>query len=290
MMGYLVTLLTIISIYTMLTASMDLVLGYAGMFSFVHAALYGVGAYAAALVALKLGLGLEVAFLAALVVTVAVSFVTAVITVRLEGDYFILGTFCVANVISSTMDNWTDVTNGANGLYGIPAARLFGWTITPGVPFLLVTALVAALVLWIKYRLVSAPFGICLQAVREDEAVAAVLGHDVRRVRIVVFAIGGAITALAGTLIAFFLRFLDPTTFTFAFTIFVWAALFVGGSVSTLGAIAGPAILVLFPEALRFVGLSGTHVANVQQALYGLLLVVLMLYRPQGFFGRHSLR
>jgi branched-chain amino acid transport system permease protein len=289
-MGYVVTLLTIISIYVMLTASMDLVLGYAGMFSFVHAALYGVGAYAAALSVLNFGVGLVPAFLAALAATVLISLVTAFITVRLLGDYFILGTFCVANVVSSVLDNWTDVTNGANGLYGIPEARLFGLTVEPGVPFLLLTALLTAVVLWIKHRLVASPFGICLQAVREDDAVAAVLGNDVRRVRIVVFAIGGAMTALAGTLLAFYLRFLDPTTFTFAFTIFVWAALFVGGSVSTLGTIVGPAILVLFPEGLRFVGLSGSHVAAVQQALYGLLLVVLMIYRPQGFFGRHAMR
>jgi branched-chain amino acid transport system permease protein len=289
-MGYFVTLLTIISIYVVLTASMDLVLGYTGMFSFVHAALYGVGAYAAALVVLKLGFGFGPAFFAALVATVLVSLVTAFITVRLAGDYFILGTFCVANVVSSVLDNWTDVTNGANGLYGIPEAQLFGWTIAPGVPFFIFTAVLAAAALWIKHRLVSAPFGIALQAVREDEVVAAVLGYDVRRVRIVAFSIGAAMTSLAGTLIAFYLRFLDPTTFTFAFTIFIWAALFVGGSVSILGSIVGPAVLVLFPEALRFVGLSGTHVAAVQQALYGLLLVVLMMYRPQGFFGRHALR
>ena len=91
-------------------------------------------------------------------------------------------------------------------------------------------------------------------------------------------------------MLACYLRFLDPTSFSFSFTILIWAALFVGGSVGTLGTIVGPAILVLFPEALRFVGLSGPHVANVQQALYGLLLVLLMMFRPQGFFGRHSMR
>jgi branched-chain amino acid transport system permease protein len=289
-MGYAVTLLTVICIYTMLTAAMDLVLGYAGMFSFAQAAFYGVGAYTAALVVLKLGLGLGAALVAAVVVTSLVALVAAAITVRLEGHYFILGTFCVGNVVSSVMDNWTDVTNGANGLYGIPAAQIFGWTIAPGLEFLALCALAAAATHWLKWRLVSTPFGIALQTVREDEVVASVLGNDVRRLKIVTFVIGAAITALAGTLLAFYLRFLDPTTFTFAFTIFIWAALFVGGSVGTLGTIVGPAVLVLFPEALRFVGLSGTHVASVQQALYGLLLVLLMMFRPQGFFGRHVLR
>lgn len=289
-MGYLVTLLTIVCIYTMLTASMDLILGYAGLFSFVHAALCGIGAYGAAFVMLKLGWGLVPATLAAFAVTALVAYATAAVTVRLDGDYFILGTFCVANVISSVMENWTGVTNGTSGLYGIPMASLFGWTIAPGLPFLGFCSVLTALVLVVKWRLVSAPLGITLQAIREDEIVAAVLGFNVRAVRATIFVIGAMIVALAGVLLASYLRYLDPTSFDFSFTILIWAALFVGGSVGTLGTIVGPAVLVLFPEALRFVGLSGPHVANVQQALYGLLLILLMMFRPQGFFGHHSVR
>ena len=127
-MGYIVTLLTIICIYTILTAAMDLILGYAGLFSFVHAALCGIGSYAAAALMVKLGWGLVPALGVALVVTALIAWATAGITVRLEGHYFILGTFCVANVVESVMENWTDVTNGTSGLYGIPVTRLFGWT------------------------------------------------------------------------------------------------------------------------------------------------------------------
>lgn len=289
-MGYIVTLLTIICIYTILTAAMDLILGYAGLFSFVHAALCGIGSYAAAALMVKLGWGLVPAFGVALAATALVAWATAGITVRLDGHYFILGTFCVANVVESVMENWTDVTNGTNGLYGIPVTRLFGWTISSGIPFLLFCSALMAIVLAIKWLLVSAPYGITLQAIREDEIVAWVLGKNVRRVRATVFMIGAAMTALAGVLLACYLRFLDPTSFSFSFTILIWAALFVGGSVGTLGTIIGPAVLVLFPEALRFIGLSGPHVANVQQALYGLLLVLLMMFRPQGFFGHHSVR
>lgn len=290
MVGYFVTLLTVICIYTMLTASMDLILGYAGMFSFVHAALCGVGAYTAAYFMLKLGWDLVPATLVAFAVTALVAELTAFVTVRMEGHYFILGTFCVANVLSGLMDNWTGVTNGSSGLYGIPVTQVFGVTIAPGVPFFFFCLALTAIVLLIKWRLVSAPLGITLQAIREDEVVAWVLGNNVRRMRAVIFVIGASITALAGVLLACYLRFLDPTSFDFPFTILIWAALFVGGSVGTLGTIVGPAILVLFPEALRFIGLSGPHVANVQQALYGLLLVLLMMFRPQGFFGHHSLR
>jgi branched-chain amino acid transport system permease protein len=289
-MNYLITLLTLISIYAIITASMDLVLGYTGMYSFAQAALYGVAAYTAAVVAMKLGQGFLVSLLAALVVTAVVAFVTVAITVRLDGDYFVLGTFCAASVISSVIDNWIDVTNGANGLYNIPMAEIAGFKFPPGPPFLGLTLVVAAIALFLKWRLVSAPLGLVLQAIRDDDVAASVLGYDVRRTRVVTFVIGGVGTALAGSLLSFYLRFLDPTSFTFGFTMFVWAALFVGGSVSNMGAVVGPAILILFPEALRFIGLSGTYVAASQQALYGLLLVVLMIFRPRGLCGGYALR
>lgn len=269
---------------------MDLILGYAGMFSFVHAALCGVGAYTAAYFMLRLGWGLAPATVVAFIVTALVALLTAVITVRLDGHYFILGTFCIANVISSIMENWTSVTNGTSGLYGIPITRVFGLTITPGVPFLGFCLVLTTLVLFGKWRFVSAPLGVTLQAIREDPIVVSVLGHNVQRTRTTIFIIGATINALAGVLLACYLQFLDPTSFAFPFTILIWAALFVGGSVGTLGTIVGPAILVLFPQALLFVGLSGPDVAEVQQALYGLLLVVLMMFRPQGFFGHHTVR
>jgi branched-chain amino acid transport system permease protein len=289
-MNYLITLLTLISIYAIVTASMDLVLGYTGMYSFAQAALYGVAAYVAALVAMRLDHGFLVSLLTSVAFTALVAWVTVVITVRLDGDYFVLGTFCAAGVVASVIDNWIDVTNGANGLYNIPVAQIGDISFPPGLPFLALTVVVAAAALFLKWRLVSAPLGLALQAIRDDDVAAAVLGYNVRRNRIVIFVIGGMGTALGGCLLAFYLRFLDPTTFTFGFTMFIWAALFVGGSVSNMGAIVGPAILVLFPEALRFIGLSGTYVAASQQALYGALLVVLMIFRPRGICGGHALR
>jgi branched-chain amino acid transport system permease protein len=289
-MNYLITLLTLISIYAIVTASMDLVLGYTGMYSFAQAALYGVAAYAGALVAMRLGHGFLISLLASVAFTALVAWVTVVITARLDGDYFVLGTFCAASVISSVIDNWIDVTNGANGLYNIPVAQIGNVSFPSGLPFLGLTLVVAALALFLKWRLVSAPLGLVLQAIRDDDVAASVLGYNVRQNRIVIFVIGGMGTALGGCLLAFYLRFLDPTTFTFGFTMFIWAALFVGGSVSNMGAVAGPAILILFPEALRFIGLSGTYVAASQQALYGVLLLVLMIFRPRGICGGHALR
>jgi branched-chain amino acid transport system permease protein len=127
-----------------------------------------------------------------------------------------------------------------------------------------------------------------LHAVRDDEAVAMALGINVVRTRIVIFTIGGGFAALAGALGAFYFRFITTTSFTLTTMILLWAMVFVGGSGSLLGALAGPAILVLFPELFRFFGGTTWDIANIQEALYGLLLVLVMLFRPQGIAGRRA--
>ena len=125
-----------------------------------------------------------------------------------------------------------------------------------------------------------------LHAVRDDETVAQSLGIPVVRVRIVVFAIGGGFAAIAGSLLAFYFRFIDPTSFSLNTMILLWAMVFIGGSGRLAGAIIGPIVLAVFPELFRFMGVTGTHMAYIQQAMYGLLLILLMIYRPQGIAGQ----
>ena len=100
------------------------------------------------------------------------------------------------------------------------------------------------------------------------------------------FAIAGGFAALTGALTAFYLRFVDVTSFSLFTMILLLAMVFVGGSRSLWGAMVGPAVLLLFPEIFRFVGQTSLPIAFIQQLLYGLLLVLLMLFRPEGLVGR----
>jgi branched-chain amino acid transport system permease protein len=214
----------------------------------------------------------------------------AIPLLRLRGEYFLLGTFGLSMVAGAVFDNWIDLTNGPFGVRGIPRPALLGLTVMGTAQMLVLCVVALALCLFIKWRLVRAPFGIALRAVREDETVAQTIGKDVWRIRLTVFAISAAFTALGGTLFAYYLRFIDPTLFYFQATILIWAALFIGGCGSLVGNIVGPAILVLFPEALRFVGLGGGSAAHLQQGLYGGLLVLLAIFRPQGLAGTYRFR
>jgi branched-chain amino acid transport system permease protein len=287
---YLANLLTQLSIYVIAVAALDVLLGYAGIASLGHAAFIGIGAYTAAILATTFHLGFVLALVAAMAVTSALALAVGIPTLRLSGDYFVLGTFGFASVTSSVLQNWIDVTNGPFGIYGIPVPSFLGHKLVTPIEFLGLPAAAMALVLIVKQLLVTAPFGVTLRAVRADELVAAVSGKNVTRLRVTAFMIAGAGAGIAGVLQAYDLRFIDPTLFTVQLTVFVWAALYVGGCASWIGNILGPLLLFGLPEALRFVGLAGTTVAEIREILYGALLIGVTIYRPQGIAGTYRVR
>jgi branched-chain amino acid transport system permease protein len=289
-MNYLANMATTIGIYAILTMSLDLLIGYVGLLSLGHAAFFGIGAYTAALAA---GAGLDpwLCLLLATIVAGTVSALLAIPTLRLRGDYFVLGTFGIAMMATSVFENWVDLTNGPYGIYGIEG--FFWGRLSPAwdAPVMaLTTAGLVAFVAGLKYRLATGGFGNTLQAIREDEIVADSLGKNVLATQVTVFAIAGAMAGIAGGILTYQLRFIEPSLFSFHVTIFVWAILFVGGCGSIAGNIASCVILVLFPEILRFCGLSGMHAPQVQQALYGVLLIAVAMFRPQGLLGAYRLR
>jgi branched-chain amino acid transport system permease protein len=287
---YVANLLTQLSIYVIAVAALDVLLGYAGIASLGHAAFIGIGAYTAAIVATTLHLGFPVAFLASIAVTSLLAFAVGVPTLRLSGDYFVLGTFGLATVTSSVMQNWVDVTNGPFGIYGIPVLSLFGFRLSTPITFLGLPVATMVLVLIVKQLLVTSPFGVTLRGIRADELVAAVSGKNVTRMRVFAFMIAGAGAGIAGVLQAYDLRFIDPSLFTVQLTVFVWAALYVGGCASWIGNILGPLLLFGLPELLRFIGLAGTTVAEIREILYGALLIGITIYRPQGIAGTYRVR
>ena len=289
-MNYAANILVTTGIYAILTMSLDLLIGYAGLLSLGHAAFFGIGAYVAALSA-GAGLNPWLALVAGPLAAGLMSALVAVPALRLRGDYFVLGTFGVSMIASSVFENWVDVTSGPYGIYGIPG--LVPDAIRPpwdAVALAAITAAIAALVAIVKRRLTGRGFGNTLRAIREDEVVAESLGKNVFEKQVTDFTIAGATAGLAGGLLAFQLRFIEPSLFTFHVTIFVWAILFVGGCGTILGNFVSPAILIVFPELLRFSGLSGTFAPHVQQALYGVLLIVIAMFRPQGLLGVFRLR
>jgi branched-chain amino acid transport system permease protein len=284
-MDYLLHVATVILLYAGLVASLNLLIGHAGILSFAHASFYGIGAYVTAMLTVYAGWDWLPAFAAAVVATAAIAFLIGVPTLRLGGDYFILALFGFQLIVVDVILNLDDVTNGPFGIRGIPRPSLDDYGLASGWPFLIGTAAVTGALFLIVRRIVTSPLGGKLHAVRDDETVAAALGINVARTKIMIFTVAAALAAVIGAMTAFYFRFVEANAFNSELMILLLAMAFVGGTRSLWGAVAGPAILVLFPEIFRFIGPVGVDLAKVQQGLYGLLLVLLMLFRPQGLIS-----
>src|SRR5262245_18470280 len=165
-MNYVANLLSQTCIFVIEVAALDLLVGYAGILSFGHAAFVGIGSYTTAIVLTAMGFGLVGALISAIALTAVLAIVIGAPTLRLSGDYFVLASLGLSIVASSVFQNWVEVTNGPFGIYGIPTLSMFGFKASSAPAFLLVTATVTLLVLLLKHLLVSSSFGIMLRALR----------------------------------------------------------------------------------------------------------------------------
>ena len=136
----------------------------------------------------------------------------------------------------------------------------------------------------------NSPFGRVLKGIREDEIATHAMGKDANRYKVIVFSVGAFIAGIAGSLYAHFTSFIDSSSFTFMESITILLMVVFGGVGSLAGSFIGASTLVIFPEALRFIGLPNSFAAPLRQMIYGFLLIVLMIKRPQGIFGKYKFR
>jgi ABC-type branched-subunit amino acid transport system permease subunit len=281
-MDYLLHVATVISLYAGLIVSLNLLLGHAGIFSFAHASFFGIGSYMFAMLTAYAGWDWWLAACAAMAFTGIIAALIGIPTLRLGGDYFILALFGFQLIVVNVILNLDDITNGPFGIRGIPRPAFGDYTLKSGWPFLIGSILLTAAIFFIARSIVTSPLGARLHAVRDDETVAASLGINIAGTKVMIFVVAACLAAAVGVMNASYFRFVEANAFNAEMMILLLAMAFVGGTRSLWGAIVGPVILVLFPEIFRFMGFSGVDIGKTQQALYGLLLVLVMLFRPQG--------
>ena len=286
MAAYVAHYLVMVGIYTILAVSLNLLVGYAGIFSLAHAAVYGIGAYASALVALKLGLGFWGGLVVAAVAGACAAALVGIPSLRVAGDYYIVASFGLQVVILTVFMNWTDLTNGHAGLVGIPRPRVFGLVIDNPFKYVVLSLALAALTYAVCRRLTGSAFGRTLRAVREDEIAAQATGKNVVLVKIVITTISSALGALGGSLYAHYITYINPSSFTLDESIFIASLVILGGTERLAGPVVGAFILLAVPEALKFLAIPDTVAAPTRQVLYGGLLILFMFVRPEGILGR----
>ena len=284
-MEYFLHILILINIYIIIALSLNLIAGYTGLLSLAHAAFYGLGAYATALMWLYMGTGFWINIFIGILVSAVLGVIIAYPSLRIYDDYFAIATFGFQMIVFSIFNNWVDFTKGPLGIPGIPSPSVFGYQISSHWSFFLLSFLFMIITYWLVKRLVNSPFGLVLKGIREDEVFTKAAGKNVTQNKIWVFVIGGAMASIAGALYAHYISYIDPTSFTINESIFMISIVIIGDMASLNGSILGAVVLVILPEALRFIGLPNSVAANLRQIFYGALLVMFIMYRPKGFQG-----
>jgi branched-chain amino acid transport system permease protein len=274
---YLVAMAILWSFYALLALALNLQWGFAGLVNFGHVAFFAIGAYTSGLLALA-GAPFVAAFASAALLAAGLGVLVALTTLRLEEDYLAVVTLGFAETVRLVILNETWLTEGARGLPGIPPP-LRRWFIHGYEPFYLAVVLaVVAVTFVVAERIRSAPLGRVLRAAA---------GKNVVLFKLEAFTLGAAAAGMAGSLYAHYLTFLSPDQFDATVTIYVWIAVIVGGSGNNKGVLVGAAVLMGFLEGSRFLKdlvpiFSGVRLAAIRLMMVGLLLILFMMFRPQG--------
>ena len=286
-MTYALHLLILLELYLLVGASLNLLIGYAGLLQVAHAAYYGVGAYAATLLTMKLGVGFVPAVACAGLLAALLSLLVSLPAWRFRGDAFVLMSMSVQMALFAVFYNWVDLTGGPFGLSAIPKPAIFGINIDTRSSIFAVYGLMVALCVGVLALLKRSPFGRSLQAVRDDELAARSLGIPAQRLKVQAFAIASALVGVAGAMYAAYATYIDPTSFNLDESILMLSMVIIGGTGNVRGPFVGALTLIAIPELLRFAAFPDAIAASVRLLAYGLLLIVLMRLRPQGLAGRY---
>ncbi len=288
-MEYIIHLAILFAIYAILGVSLNLVVGYTGLLSVTHAAFYGIGAYTTAILLTQTGVGFFLSVVFGMVIAVVISFLMGIVLSRFSDDYYALGSFGFNIIVFSIFLNWQDLTKGPLGIPGISKPELFGINFSSNFAFLILALLFLIFVYFVSRFIINSSFGRVLKAIREDEKAIQVFGYNTLYFKLAIFVISATMAAVAGSLFASYISFIDPSSFTLNESIFILAIIILGGLANLRGSVLGALFLILLPEILRFVGFPSDIAAQMRQVVYGLILVLLMLYRPQGLVGEYKM-
>jgi len=278
--GYLVTVLITIGIYIILALSLNMITGYAGQISLGHAAFMGIGAYTSALLYTRAGLSFWPAFILAGVAAGFVGMILALPCLRVREDFLAITTMGINFVVEATF-LYVPFFGAGMGIGGIDPPKIFGLEISKPAFLVLVIVVIAAIIALDRW-LVRSWIGLGWAAIREDEEAAGVMGIDVVRFKVIAFTLGSAGAGLAGSLYAHFLTFIMPVNFSFGQSIVILSMVVFGGIGTLRGPIVGAIVLGALPEISR-------PVMEYRTLLYGVLLLLLMRYQPNGILGEGSL-
>lgn len=286
-MNYLLHIFVMLEIYIILGLAMNLLAGYSGLLSLAQAAFYGTGAYITAMLLVNFGYSFPATFSIVVLVSLLACIPIIVFAIRFRDLFFILATLAWQVIVYSVLYNWVSVTNGPYGISGIPKPVVFGYSFESLNQFALFAGLVCLSVLFFFYALNRSPLVRYLQGVRDDQLAMLTFGKSPSYYKAIAIGISSAISAIAGVLYATYFSFIDPSSFSINESILIISIVLIGGLGTIRGSVAGAFFYVLLPELLKLFNVPDSSASNIRMMVYAFILILMVIYRPYGFFGNY---
>jgi len=281
---YYMNILIMSGIWSIVALSLNLILGYTGQVNLAHGAFFGIGAYASALMMLKLNMNFWLALPLAAAIAGFFGFLIGLPALRTRGSYFAIGTLCFNIIVTLIVDRWEGLTEGARGLMGIPGPSPiplpWGGEITfntMAAQYYLVLCFLL-LTIFVFRRIIQSLVGRTFRAIRGNEELAEAMGIHAMRTKILSFTVSCFFAGIGGVLYASYIGFLSPeiTDYHVSFDSLIY--IMIGGVGTIVGPIIGTLLIVTIPETLHIA-------AEFRLLLYGLILIVMIIYLPRGIVG-----
>ncbi|MDO9418120.1 branched-chain amino acid ABC transporter permease [Pararhizobium sp.] len=257
---------------------LSVLFGQTGILSMGHAALVGVGAYTAAILARDFDIGFWVSLPVAGVMAAIVAVIIGIPSLRVSGHHFVIMTFAFGQLLTIMLTNGGEYTGAASGLDMQQPVMLFGAALDPLARFYTLVVAFVALSAVVSWAIINSSYGRTLRAIRENEKLASALGINVGRHKIGAFVVSGVFAGISGVLLAYFLRHISPGQFASFPSIYLALMVMIGGARLLLGPLAGGILVAFLPEMLSL----GPVESRI---LYGVCLIAVILFLPNGLIA-----
>lgn len=287
MWNFFLLILIYSGIYAMMALGQNCITGYTGMLSLCHAGFFCIGSYATAILCKTFGMSFWVSIPVAAVCAGIVGFLIGVPTLRLKGDYLCIATLGLGEIIRNVATNLNPV-----GYQSVPRASLLGYQFSSKdkIAFIALVWLFVLVFFLLFQRLAHSRLGRAMNAIREDEIAAQSNGINVTKYKIGAFTLGAAVGGVAGCFMTAYTSTVNPGSFTFMVSVMVLCMVVLGGMGNGAAVILGAVIIQFISYFPQLTSLTNVIPAQAKQIIFGLILVVMMIWRPQGLLGRDKFR
>ena len=265
--------------YMLLALSLNIIVGYCGLCDLGFAAKFAVGAYTTGILIQTFGWSFWLTIPVSIIVSIIIAVLIGAPTLKLRSDYLAIVTLGFAEIVRITARN-LDITGSASGLNGIPRPEFFGMRLTSFTHWFYVYLILIVIYIIISNRIRHSRFGRALAFIREDEDAAQAMGVNTPLYKLYAYVLGAVLGGVTGSFYAVQMTSISPTSFDFTQSVNILLAVILGGMGKIPGVILGAAFFAIFPELFRDIPFIG----NMRMLFFGILLVVVMITRPQGLW------